>query len=156
MGLGDAPRIRRVYDHALLLKDAGLVAADAAWQVGGADKIYDLGSDTALIRAVCIVDVSAIEVDTTDESYQIVIQGSTKDDFSSEFDDLAQLTLGHASAVAMRGDRTSPVGRYEIPFTNVKGGNVFRYLRGYTDVTGTIATGINFIAWLARLGSRDL
>jgi len=48
-------------DELLNLKDAGLVAADAAGQVGGADKILDLGA--GFVEGRLIIDISALELD---------------------------------------------------------------------------------------------
>ena len=92
-------RIDRTFDYDLRLKDAGLVAADAAAQVGSADKILDLGAGR--MDGTVVVDDSA-------------------------------------------------VGRYELPTTNEINGTVYRYMRLYTDVAGTIATGINYSANLQR------
>ena len=41
---------------------------------------------------------------------------------------------------------TAPLAGTLTPFTNERNGEVFRYLRVYTDVAGDIATGINFTA----------
>lgn len=49
------------YDELLTLKDAGLVAASAAAQVAGADRILDLGG--GFVEGHMFIDVSAIELD---------------------------------------------------------------------------------------------
>ncbi len=133
-----------VFDGDLELKDAGLIAADAAWQVSGANKIVDVGA--AAMLAVCVIDVSAIEIASNDELYKLVIQGSSSSTFADTFVDLAILELG--ALEVLRGDQDSSTGRYELPFLNGQDDVVWQYIRGYTDVAGTIATGINFKAFI--------
>lgn len=140
----------RVYsfDAELLMKDAGLIAADDAAQVDGADKILDLGP--ARIDAVVVVDVSAIEIADDNEVYRIIVQGSSSPTFASNMQNLAEMTLG-ATEVRPGGAIDSAVGRYELLFTNQQNDITYRYLRIYIDVAGTIATGINFTAYMAKL-----
>ncbi len=92
-----------------------------------------------------LVDISAIEVDTGDERYDVLIQGSDTEDFSGDIAVLAQQQYGHASA--LNGNVTTLTGRYRIPFTNMKGAVKYPYIRVYTLVAGTIATGINYTAY---------
>lgn len=131
------------FDGELLLKDAGLVAADAAATVAAAAKIVDFGA--ARVSGVVVAYVSAIEIASNDETYRVIVQGSNTADFSGAKENLAELTLG-ATEVRPGGAQDSTVGRYEIPFSNVQVDTVYRYVRIYTDVTGTIATGINYTA----------
>jgi hypothetical protein len=37
-----------------------------------------------------------------------------------------------------------------LPVQNTYDGTTYRYIRGYTAIAGTIATGINFTAWMAQ------
>ncbi|MCK5745966.1 MAG: hypothetical protein KAH44_07105 [Oricola sp.] len=137
------------FDAALELKDAGLVAADAAGTIDASPKVVDLGSDTAAFSGVAIFDVSAIEIASNTELYEIIIQGSNTADFSGAKENLAAITLG-ATEVRGGGAADSVIGRYELPFFNEQAGVKYRYLRVYTNVTGDIATGINFTARIAR------
>ena len=137
------------FDAELEFKDAGLVAADDAAQVDGADKIIDLGSDSACFTGVMVIDVSAIEIASNDEKYTIIVQGSNSATFASGIENLAEITLG-ATEVRPGGAIDSTVGRYELAFVNEQDGQKYRYLRVFTDVTGTIASGINFTAWAGR------
>lgn len=132
------------YDNALLLKDAGLVAADAAAQVASAAKILDLGAARQDGRV--IVDISAIEIDTGNENYLIKTQFSNSSTFASGVVGGPCLTVGH-SATLIGESASTPVGRYELPYSNEINGTTYRYMRVYTDVTGTIATGINYTAF---------
>jgi hypothetical protein len=136
-----------MYDTQLELKDAGLVAADAAGTVSSVAKVLTLGA--GLVKGIMITDVTAIEIASNDELYKISLQGSDNSDFSTGDEvDLAEMTLGAAEVIG--GDQDSTTGRYKVPFTTEKNGTVYPYVRLYTDVDGTIATGINFTARLEK------
>ncbi len=135
------------FDANLEFKDAGLVAADAAAQVDGSNKIVDLGEGHFV--GAMVIDVSAIETASTDERYDITIQLSDSATFASGIVDAAVLPLGHATPLS--GDTTSTTGRYVLYFHNELNGTWYRYARVFTDVTGTVATGINYTAWAANL-----
>lgn len=132
------------FDANLEFKDAGLIAADDNAQVDGVDKIVDVGA--AKFSGDMVIDVTAIEVASGDERYDIQVQGSTSATFASAYEQLASLALGDSSVVG--GDADSVVGRYVLPFNNLaENGTPYRYLRVTIDVAGTIATGINFTAF---------
>lgn len=131
-----------MYDITLSMKDAGLVAASATATVGGAAKIANVGNGR--VDGEMVIDVTAIEVASNDELYSVAIQGSTSASFASGIEELAVVNLGAAEVIG--GDSDSTVGRYEIPFSNVKAGVTYPYLRVYTTVAGTVATGINYVA----------
>jgi hypothetical protein len=133
------------FDYNLRMKDAGLVAASAAAQVGGADKIIDIGAGR--VDARVIVDVSACEVATGNEQYIVIVQGSDSATFASGVWNLGATMLGDSSVSLESADTVA--GRREIHFCNEVNGTVYRYLRVYTFVAGTIATGINYTANLA-------
>ena len=95
-----------------------------------------------------IVDVTAIEIADNDENYKISLQGSCKSDFADTIEDLAILELGALETLG--GDVDSTTGRYIVPFRTNRNGTTYRYVREYCDVTGTIATGINFSAYLGK------
>lgn len=134
------------FDIEMLLKDAGLVAASAAATVDSADKVLDAGQ--ARLDGVVVVDVSAIEIASNNEVYDIILQGSSSATFASDIENLAALNLG-ATEVRKASAIDSIAGRYEMPFTNEQAGVTYRYLRLYTVVAGTIATGINYTAFVA-------
>ena len=69
------------YDNDLLLKDAGLVASSAAATVSASAKQLDLGA--ARVDGRVIVDISAIEVDTGNEKYEIEVQVSNTSGFGA-------------------------------------------------------------------------
>lgn len=134
------------YDKEMLLKDAGLVAASAAATVASAAKVIDVGN--ARFEAVAIIDVTAVEIESNNEEYDILIQGSSVENFGSNIQTLAQLNLG-ATEVRQGGAIDSVAGRYELPFINQQADVTYPYIRVYIVVAGTVATGINFTAWAA-------
>lgn len=132
-------------DSTLIMKDAGLVAASAAATVGGEAMVANVG--TSLVKADMVFDVSAIEIASGDELYVLGIEGSDTEDFSTGspvIEELAVLHLG--SHLVLSGNQDTQPGRYILPFRNEKNGTVFPYLRVYTTVAGTVATGINYTA----------
>jgi hypothetical protein len=133
-------------DVAMRLKDAGLIAASAAAQVGGAAAILDLGisggGNAPRFEGMAFIDVTAVEIDTANELYTISIQGSSSATFASDVQTYAAMQLGSTS-VRPGGAIDSLIGRYELPFVTEQADVRRRYLRAYITVVGTIATGIN-------------
>ena len=128
------------YDDALNLKDAGLVASTAAGST-----ILDLGD--GVVDGFIVLDVSAVEVASTDEIYNIALEGSNVAAMTSGSVTLATIEMGNATAPA---DADTGTGRFAVPFRNEQNGTVYRYARIHTTVAGTIATGINFSAFIAK------
>jgi len=140
---------QKTYDSSLVLKAAGLIAASAAVAT-----IVDLGDCPC--HADVVIDVTALEIASNDELYDIVIQGSPDSDFGTAGNiiDLASLTLGAKEVMRSSSDRDSVIGRYLLGLRNEAdlAGVVttFRYVRLYTVVAGTVATGINYSAYIAK------
>lgn len=134
-----------VFDANLQFKDAYLVASSAAAQVSSADKIRDLGA--GYFKGDLVVDITAIEVDTGNEKYEIEWQLSSSATFASGNVTAIVLKVGDSSVTGSSADNTT--GRYTLPVHNEFGGTIYRYARVYTRVAGTIATGINYTAYLA-------
>lgn len=128
------------YDNALLLKAAGLVASTTTESV-----ILDLGA--GLVDGYLVLDVSACEVASNDEIYLVCLEGSNVAAMTSGSVTVAQIELGNATAPA---DADTGTGRFVVPFRNEQNGTIYRYVRIYTEVAGTIATGINFVAFIAK------
>jgi hypothetical protein len=115
------------FDALLEMKDAGLIAASAAAQVDAAAKVL---------------------VATGDESYKIAWEVSDNSGFSSGVEyEVCALTLGDATVHG--GDTDSTTGRYVLPIHNRIEATPYRYGRVYVTVAGTVATGINFTAFVA-------
>lgn len=135
-----------VLDSLLEMKDAGLVAASAAAEVDAAAKILDLGA--AFMSGRVVVDVTAIEVDSSNEKFEIEFQLSPDATFGTAGNIVCaySLKLGDSSVNGSGAD--SAVGRYVLPVQNEFNGTIYRYARLYTRIAGTIATGINYSAFL--------
>jgi hypothetical protein len=138
------------FDALTQLKDAGAVAASAAAQVASVAKILDMGAGR--FDGTVVVDVSAIDVSSADEIYDIIIQGSNSASFASGVENLAQLNLA-AAAVRDGGGQVSTVGRYELGVTNEQADVIYRYVRAYTKVAGTTPS-INYTAFLSTDAGR--
>ncbi len=144
-------------DAATQLKDAGLVASDAAGTVGGSAAVVDLGAANTYCRFAVVIDWTACEVASGDEVYAVRIQGSTSSAFSAVYT-LAERRFGDSS-VSFNATDTPPTGRAviygdNVAITSASDGNSIeslRYIRLFTDVGGTIATGMNFSAYLVPM-----
>ena len=128
------------YDTALVAKTAGLLAASAD------GTIIDLGD--GLVDGFLVIDLTACEIATGDERYTVSLEGSDVAAMTSGSVCLAKKVFGNL--VVPMDAALSASGRYVIPFCNEEGGETFRYVRLSTLVAGTIATGINFSAFLAK------
>lgn len=136
------------FDANLEMKDAGLVASSAAAQVDSADKILDLGA-SSYVEGVVVIDVTAIEVASNDELYDIEFQVSDSATFASNIWSVAVLQLGAAEVTSCDADNST--GRYFLRVANEFDGTLYRYARLYTKVGGSIAGGggINYSAFLS-------
>ena len=140
-------RVTKTYDDLLELKDAGLVAASAAATVSSSAKIIDLGAGD--YEGDIVIDVSACEVASGNELYIVGAQVSSSATFASDIYEVTSIKLGDAAVLP--GDVDMGVGRYILPFQNrIANGVAKRYMRIYTTVSGTIATGINYTAYMAK------
>ena len=135
----------RTIDTLLQLKDAGAIVASAAAQVGGVDKVVTLGSGR--VDAIVQIDVTAMDVVTGDEVYDLYIEGSTSPTFASAVVPLGNMNLG--GATGNQGSAVDLVGRYEIHFTNERNGTIYPYVRMYTKVGGT-SPSINYVAYIVK------
>lgn len=124
------------FDVDLLLKDAGAVTTDAAAQVGGSARQLDLGGASgSRFEAELVIDVSALDLASTDETYQLIFQVSDTSGFGSGVVDFVRIPI-------------TATGRVTVGVSNVKSGVAYRYARMFTDVGGTTPS-INYTAFLA-------
>lgn len=132
---------RFTYDDDLSLKSAGLVGSTTTEST-----ILNLGS--GLVDGHLVLDVSAVEVASTDEIYLIVLEGSTVEGMASGSVSLATIEMGNATAPA---DADTGTGRFAVPFRNEQNGTIYPFVRIYTEVAGTIDSGgINYAAFIAK------
>lgn len=152
MGVLGAKRVGTyTFDEDLELKDAGLVAASGAAEVDSVVKVINVG--TGRFEGVLVVDVSAIEIASNDERYEIYVEGALEVAMDTTLVPLASIQLGALEVLGAGSSHflvDSTTGRYEVPFSNVRGETFCPYLRVYTVVAGTIATGINFTAFIGK------
>lgn len=127
---------KAIFDNLLLLKDAGAVTADAAATVGGSARVVDLG--TGLVEGKMVVDTSAIDLTSADETYRVILQGSNDIAFGA----------GNVFELASADVRAAGV-RLEIPFTNERGMTRYRYVRAFNDTGGTTPS-INSTVFLTK------
>lgn len=128
------------YDDDLEMKAAGLLAASAD------GSIIDLGE--GLTDGFLVIDLTACEIASTNEIYTVSLEGSTVAAMTSASVCLAKKVFGNV--VVPMDDAASAAGRYVIPFRNEETGEIQRYVRLSTLIAGTIATGINFSAFIAK------
>ncbi len=126
------------YDNALLLKAAGLLAASAD------GTILDLGG--GFVKGAVVIDLSACEIATGDEIYTVSLEASNVAAMTSGSVCLGKKVFGNL--VVPMDAALSASGRYVIPFRNEENGTLYRYVRLSTLVAGTVATGINFSAFI--------
>lgn len=138
-----------IFDTLLELKDAGLVASSAAAQVDASAQIINLG--LGAVRGDIVIDATAVEVASGDELYTIIAEFSNSATFASGIVPGSMQYLGDAAAIPGGGDTDNAEGRYVLPFTNVINGTHYQYMRLYTVVAGTIATGVNYKAFIGKM-----
>lgn len=134
-----------------ILKDAGLVASTAAATVGGSARVLDLGAGRT--DGIVVVDITACEVADGNESYTIQWQLSSSPTFASDIVSAAALQVGDSSVTGSSVDTPASAAdptRMELGITNEVNGVIRRYGRLRTVVAGTVATGINYTAFLAK------
>lgn len=135
------------FDAATELKDAGAITSSAAAQVGGVARVVNLG--TAFAEMSMNVDVDALTTAAADQSYRVTLQGSTSPTFASDVNNLASITVGHATATG--NSATSTTGRYQTAAMNSKdGATPLPYVRAYITVAGTGSPSINCRVWLTK------
>lgn len=138
------------FDTLLEFESGSLAAASensAALDLGAAGA-GDNEDGVAIFRGDVVFDFSAIEIATGDELYIFHVVGSDNADFSTgDQEDLASLRVGDASVLL--GDVDSDPGRYVLSITNHRNTRVYRFIRIELVVAGTIATGINWKAFLS-------
>lgn len=131
------------YDHNLLLKAAGLVASTTR------HTILDVGA--ARVDGRVIVDTTAVESATGDEVYTVELQLSNSATFATGVFVQAAVRFG-AAALTFESAASPAVARREIAFCNEINGVLYRYAALNTRVVGTIATGINYRAFVVQEG----
>lgn len=131
------------------LNESGLVTSTAAWLVDGTAKVFDLGAAVYTPFDV-LIKLLAVEIASNDELYRLFIQGSSSSTFASTIVQLGGIEFG-ANEVLVGSDQDTTTGDYLLRCHNEFDGTVYRYIRGYTVISGTIATGISHEAWISAV-----
>lgn len=146
------------FDANLVLADgAAAQTADGYAQVGGADGILDLGGNQgvtpaqqARIDAVCIIDISAIDIASNDETYRFQIIGSNTAAFASSTAELASIAVGKGSSLTPNTQANAAAGRIELFFTTERLNTKYEFIKLYLDVGGTTPS-VTYTAFVAVL-----
>lgn len=138
-------------DAEMKLNDAGLHTTSFAGTVSAAAKVIDFGKDgsnkvaTPKCNFDVIVDVAAIEVDSSNEVCTIELHLSDASNFGTGLHIVPLFRIGDTEATFESAD--TPTGRYRFSASNEIGGNTYRYGRLYGRIAGTIGTGFSFAAY---------
>lgn len=108
------------FDANAVLHDGTAVTSSAAGSVA----YYDVGA-SARFPAVAVVNVTANDGTSSDETYDVSIQGSNATNFST-LQELGSMKITRADT-----------GRFTILFDNDQDGVVYRYVRVYFTLAGT-------------------
>lgn len=134
------------FDAATVLKTAGALTAAST-----DGTILDVGA--GMLEASLILDITAIDVVTGDEVYDIILQGSNSATFASGVNNLWRARLGDSALTDESVDTV--IGRLQALVLNSKDGqNKFRYLRLRTKCAGTTPS-INYSAFLTKQSNKS-
>lgn len=149
------------FDANLLLSNqSGPYTADGFLQVDGANAVLNLGGNQSVTplqqaRMDCamVIEVSAIDVASTNETYNLKILANNTGNFTDGTGVvLTQLELGDGpTRTPTNALVDSVIGTYEVLFTNEFGGTKYQYISPYLDVSGTtpsITIGSAYVAVL--------
>jgi hypothetical protein len=160
--MGFSQSYDRPFDASLQLSDAGAaVTSDGYAQVASATAQIDTlngstlrsGDPVPRYEADLVLDVSAIDVASADETYVLRVMGSNSATFASGVVCLATVELGRAAAMGA-ATIAKTTGRHIQAFENsgytTAAGSIvnLQYLRLHVDVGGTTPS-ITFTAFLA-------
>lgn len=132
-----------IFDSLLELEDgAAAITAD-----GAGSAILDLGAGRVV--GDIVIDVSAMDLTTGDEQYNIIAEVSDSATFASGIEQACAIQIGGATTPLGNRDLASDVGRYVLSFQNQLNDRVYRYLQLHVDVGGTTPS-ITFKAYLSK------
>lgn len=106
------------YDALAVLHDGTALTATGV----GSVPFYDVGA-VARFPAVAVINVTALDLASANETYDAIIEGSVDSAFTAA-KQLGSLTIG-------------AVGRYTVLFDNDQAGVVYRYIRYRPVLAGT-------------------
>lgn len=137
----------RIVDDLLVLKAKGTVATSMVGEDPvGTDKHYDTGGGRT--RGDVVINVYAVPSNAPSTKITMRLQGSKNSAFST-INDLVIIELGDSTQIS--GGSDLGIGRYIVPFTNDLDDTVYRYLRHYITLAGTVGTGIQYECYLSKI-----
>lgn len=156
---------KKLYDDLLILKDNYAVTAAAAACVGGVANYEDTGG--GFTSGSFNVDLGTLGTAAgLTANFGVILQGSLNSSFTTnvtlarvdfgQADYIGSAPMTNATALAVQAatvaqyNIAASVGRYSVPFTNMYGDVVYRYLRAYTLVGGATTGTAEFAAFLSN------
>ena len=137
-------RNEKLYDIECVLSDgASTVTSSEAGEVSAAATYYDTGG--ALVEGNIVIEVLTMDIADSDGLYTFSLQGDSSSAFATALVDLVAIPMGDATQLVGASDITT--GRYVIPFTNMIGTTIKRYLRIYCTITETTPSA-TYKAWI--------
>lgn len=155
----------------LLSDNAAAYTVSGYLQAAGADGVIDLGGnqgvtitlpaidDTATytpqqarIDAMLILDVTAIDIASGNETYQFDIMVSNDPAFAAA-NVVCAGGVQMGKGASLRGavaQKDSVTGRYEVPFTNNIAGAIFQFMKVFLTAGGTTPS-VNVLSFVAVL-----
>lgn len=134
------------FDINLQVSDGAAAQTANGWsQVGGATAQLDLGGNQgtspvqqARIDAMLVLDVTALNIATGDESYRFVIGLSNDPAFGAgNVVEGPSILLGKGAELDLANGADSVTGRYELGFTTQIAGTLYEFMQLYVIVAGT-------------------
>lgn len=132
------------FDKNLELSDGGTYTATGFLQVGAANAILDLGGNQgtspvqqARIDAVAVIDVTAIDISSGNETYKLMLLGSNDPAMGTGNVCLGEMTLGKGTSIDGINMADSVIGRYELMFCTNVAGSLYEFIALYLIAGGT-------------------
>lgn len=153
----------------MLSDNAAAYTANGFLQAGGADGVIDLGGNQGAtvtlpsiadsstitpqqprIDAMGVIDVTALDIASSNERYTIKILGCNAADFAANVVELAAIGLGKGASGTPATLKDSVSGRYELPFCNEQANVKYQFIKAFLIVAGTTPS-INILMFVAVL-----
>lgn len=146
------------FDANMLLSDgAAAYTASGYAQNGGIDGILDLGGNQgvtplqqARMDAVLVMDITAIDIASGNETYKLKVMGSNTAAFLTATANLSSIELGKGASLVPATQSDSVVGRVEQLFTTERTNTKYEFIKLYNELGGTTPS-ITYTAFVAVL-----
>ncbi len=133
------------FDANMEFSDNAAAYVASGWlQKGGAVGVIDLGGNQgsspvqqARIDARAIFDITAIDIASSNETYQFDIIVSNDPAFLTGNANAGGFQCGKGASLRNAASSDSVIGRYEIGFCNQIAGTIYQYMQVWLTVGGT-------------------